>query len=229
MAFDLHQVAPGRYAGEFTPEVQGAYLVHIAGEGQGRVLATTRGWVLGYSAEYRPPVASPWVLEQLAVDHGGGLAPSRPGRVFRHSLATPPSAQPLWPWLLMLAASLLPADIAVRRLALDRADLLRAWSKVAGLWPQRREARPEERATDRRIEALMLAKRRARARGEVADQEAAGGDERMPIQEPEEVPDSAPQGGPVPESDGEPAEGSTAAKLLAKMKERRGEDPSELG
>ncbi|MGH2536266.1 MAG: glutamine amidotransferase, partial [Candidatus Promineifilaceae bacterium] len=123
---DLRQVAPGRYQASFAPEQEGAFLLRVAGRGEAAV-GQTAGWVLGYSPEYRQMEPNPALLHSLAEISAGrdlrslGLAAS--AAILQHNLTSQPAGRPVWPWLLGLAAGLLPFDIGVRRLALGRRDL----------------------------------------------------------------------------------------------------------
>src|SRR5690606_4161420 len=53
-----------------------------------------------------------------------------PAATFEHNLNQQRAADPLWPYLLLAAAILLPVDVAVRRLVLTRRDIDQAISRV---------------------------------------------------------------------------------------------------
>ncbi|MGF1507740.1 MAG: glutamine amidotransferase, partial [Anaerolineae bacterium] len=127
----LRQVAPGRYEGTFEPGEQGAYFVRIAGyDEQGSTnVAQTSGWVLSYSPEYRSFEGDPDFLGFIAGLTGGGIV-EEPARITARNLPVEAAAQPVWPWLLLAAAILLPFDIAVRRLVITRADLVRLRNRL---------------------------------------------------------------------------------------------------
>ncbi len=160
-SISLPQVAPGRYEGTFRPGEEGAYFVRVAGaditgEGDRPAVAQTSGWVLAYSPEYRSFEGDPTYLEYIAGLTGGSLVPE-PSAVFAHNLRADAASQPVWPWLLLLAAVLLPFDIAIRRLVITRADLTRlaAWLGLG----RRRAARPVEVGTSR-VGSLLGVKER---------------------------------------------------------------------
>ena len=97
---------------------------------------TTAGWVLGYSPEYAELSGNPALLASLAAQTGGraldtaeGTGPG-PAAVFAHDLDAAPAAQPIWPWLTLAAALLLPLDVAARRLTFTKRDWAQAWAKV---------------------------------------------------------------------------------------------------
>jgi hypothetical protein len=164
----LAQVAPGRYAGTFTPATEGAYLLRAAGTdptqpaGTTPAVAQTAGWVLSYSPEYLNLTPNPDFLTQLAaLANGHAVGPSA-DEIYLHDLAAPrATARPAWPLLLLIAALLLPVDIAVRRLVIPRSDFERAWRRLQdGL----RGRRPASVLTPERAEglsSLFAAKNRA--------------------------------------------------------------------
>ena len=122
MEVRLSQSAPGLYVGNFFPEAQGTYLIRVSGEtghSDGLTVAESVGWVLSYSPEYRLLTADPSALIQLATENGGGIAPSEPTEIFRHTLPPVIATRPLWRTLLTASALLLPLDIALRRLVIS--------------------------------------------------------------------------------------------------------------
>ncbi len=164
-SLNLRQSAPGRYEAVFTPTQQGVYLMRLTGQlpGEGPAFAETSGWTLAYSPEYRRLEADPDLLLRLAALSGGQAASPEPGGVFSHDLPVPlggRTSRPVWPWLLALAALLLPFDIAVRRLILTRQDFLRLRDALlAGFFGAKPSAVPLP--ADARLEALRQAKERA--------------------------------------------------------------------
>jgi Mg-chelatase subunit ChlD len=125
---DLGQVAPGKYEGWFSPDEQGIYLLRVSGQpptpGE-PVIGETAGWAMDYSPEYRQLDSDPDALVRLAAQAGGRLASDNPGETFTHTLIAPGVYQAAWPYLLALAAILLPFDIGVRRLIFTRSDFQR--------------------------------------------------------------------------------------------------------
>ena len=124
----LHQVAPGRYEAPFTPTSEGAYFIRVAGSTRvdaaiDETVAQTTGWVLSYSAEYRPRDPDTRFLERIAEITRGGSLEGKSATVFEHNLNYEEAATPIWPWLLALAAFLFIGDIAVRRIVINRSDV----------------------------------------------------------------------------------------------------------
>ncbi|RPI34368.1 MAG: hypothetical protein EHM70_03070, partial [Chloroflexota bacterium] len=174
VTLDLRQVAPGRYEGVFTPAEQGAYVVRVTGQPpqspdaapEEGGAAATAGWVLSYSPEYRRLESDPDTLGRITAQAGGKIASQNPADVFRHDLPARQASRPVWPWLLALAAILLPLDIAARRLTVTAQDLRRGVEKLAGRLSGRLRkgaAEPTLRpARTQRMDALFQAKERAR-------------------------------------------------------------------
>ncbi len=125
----LKQIAPGRYEALFDPTEQGVYLIRFSGQpGEGQTsdpFAEITGWTLSYSPEYRYLESDPDLLVRLVAISGGKFASSTPADIFIHDLKTTRAARPVWPRLVLLAALLLPFDIASRRLIITRQDMIR--------------------------------------------------------------------------------------------------------
>jgi Mg-chelatase subunit ChlD len=235
----LSQVAPGRYEGAFTPAAEGAYVIRVAGQdpaqpaGAQATVAQTAGWVLSYSPEYRPalsadpnqPAGSQLLLRLANATGGSALKSNADGSLaladlFKHDLTAPArGARPIWPWLLGLAALLLPFDIAVRRLVVTRYDLQRAWHK-AWAWLAERAPQLTPKPTPRteQLSALFQVKTKVQdaRRSEPGAPEASA-----PLPPPPSAPGpSAPLASPPPTA--APAPATTSAALLAAKKRAQG-------
>jgi len=160
----LKQVAPGRYEAYFNPTDQGVYLIRFSGtsDSQADSFAQTTGWTLTYSPEYKRLDSDPDLLLRLATLSGGKVASSDPSDAFLHDLQATRAARPIWQWLILLAALLLPLDIASRRLIITRQDMirLREWIAIR-LNFRRRAAPPQAAQPSPRMQALLKAKDRA--------------------------------------------------------------------
>lgn len=236
-AVTLQQIGPGQYSGEFTPLVEGAYLIRVAGSDPANAgadapaVAQTSGWVLSYSPEYRTLASDPNFLLRLAqLTGGGGIEDS--ADIFKHNLTAPARAtRPLWPSLLLLAVALLPLDIAVRRLVLTRYDLQRAWGKARAWF----SLRPTPTAPPQRAEQLSsLFKAKDRA-GSISSTKGTKEHEEGVVPPPIVIapikPDKAdvpapvvtapPKPAPHPETQPQvPVATSTSSALLARKKAR---------
>ncbi|HZG69621.1 MAG TPA: FixH family protein, partial [Herpetosiphonaceae bacterium] len=170
----LKQVAPGTYQASLASPPTGSYLIQIAAAADGSTVAQqTVGLVVPYSPEYRQRGGNPGLLELIANTTGGTIL-ERPEEVFRHNLQAVRRAQEIGLPLLLLAALLLPLDIAVRRLSLRRRDLAEARAAVAGRI-RRLRARPDAPTAEPVLADLQRAKTRARVRHE-----------RRPVEVPEQ-------------------------------------------
>jgi len=249
----MTQSAPGRYEAEFKPTTQGAYLIRVGANGGAEVssLGQMTGWVLPYSPEYR----SFGVNAQLLFDLGritGACKPDAgnivnitdclvtdPAVAFNHNLSARNLASPLWQHLLLLAAILLPFDIAARRLAVSRRDFQQAGLRVANF--VRNIGKPRQHESSESMTRLKLAKQRAVSEGlgvrEMSDSAATPPIQIQPSTAVEPTPsansplqaaeglgvrvksetkqDSAPQ----PQLPSEPT--STASALLAKKRQKK--------
>ncbi|MFZ5818970.1 MAG: VWA domain-containing protein [Chloroflexota bacterium] len=214
----LRQGAPGRYEADFTPTQQGVYLIRFSGrapEGGTGNFAETAGWTLSYSPEYRRLEPDPDLLLRLAALTGGEATSPDPARAFSHDMGASRASRPAWPWLLALAALLLPFDIAVRRLILTRQDLLRLREALrARLGGQKPAPASTSLPADSRLDALRQAKERARA---AAPPKPARTWEPVETQPPLPIAPVKPAPGPVASPAG------TAEMLLKRKQARRGQ------
>lgn len=157
----LNQIAPGRYAGDFAPNEQGVYLFNLSGtqDGNSPAFSETTGWALSYSPEYQRLDSNPDLLVRLAASANGKVASTDPTDIFTHDLKSTRGSRPIWPWLLLLAALLLPFDIAVRRLIITKQDFAKVqeWF-TSRLRVETQTAEPVQ--ADLRMQALRKAKER---------------------------------------------------------------------
>jgi len=123
----LQQVSPGRYEARLPLPAQGKYQVIARGNGNGRSESTTGGFIVSYSAEYLRFRSDPIMLKQIQERTGGQLlaSDSPADAVFGDRLPRS-STRPVFDWLLISLAILLPIDVAVRRVHVD-------WALIRGL------------------------------------------------------------------------------------------------
>ena len=126
---ELHPTGPGRAAGVFTMDMPGEWLAVAAvdvSESDAPMFlrsALSQAWPDEDRAEH-PDIAA---LERLAAATGGRVhrlsdTPEAAGLFDRAGLSLLVAPSPIWPWLVIAAAILLPIDVAVRRLVLRRAS-----------------------------------------------------------------------------------------------------------
>ena len=160
------QTAPGRYESEFIPKEQGIYLIRFSGTtdtgSDSASFAETTGWALSYSPEYQRIDPNPDLLLRLSAFTNGQLASPRPADIFTHDLKSTRASQPIAPWLLLIAALLLPIDIAARRLILTTQDLSRAREWLTQKLSTRRVIPTQPAQINPQMEALFNAKNRVR-------------------------------------------------------------------
>jgi uncharacterized membrane protein len=195
----FRQTNAGEYTAVFHPDDDGAYFVAIAGQAGDVPYTAREGWVKGYSQEYIQPQTAPTLLADIAAVTGGqNLAPN-PAAAFAAPRTPRMAIVSLAPWLLLLAALLLPLDIALRRVIITRSDLqrLRGWLRPA-----------RAAATSERMASLISAKQRTR--------EAAPTPADLPITLPSPT---IPQPTGVPAPRPTSGDGSTVGALLKKRRE----------
>lgn len=120
----LQPTSPEQWEGSLPAGQPGAYLVQITWQGleDGTTthMTTTAGLVVPYSPEYQAQGTDIRFLKLLAQAGGGILLSTNlkdTATTFAQKLLPTSAAVPISFWLLVLAALLLPVDVAVRRLA----------------------------------------------------------------------------------------------------------------
>ena len=131
----LKAKAPGEYVGEFPLDGQGAYLVQVSEVSQnGEHRVATGGLVVPYSPEYGDLGGSLESLERL-VAAGGGAILSDAEDAFAPNLPPAHGDVPLDRWLLIIAAVMVPLDVAVRRLNFRAGDVAMLISRALRFAP----------------------------------------------------------------------------------------------
>lgn len=112
----LQPVAPGKLRGAFSTPEPGSYLLQVLQkEGEKITASQTAGVTISYSPEYGLRQDGVERLQEMAAA-GAGKIITEPAAIFAGDLPRKWDSQPIAEWLLMLAALLLPLDIAARRL-----------------------------------------------------------------------------------------------------------------
>jgi hypothetical protein len=157
----LVQTAPGHYEAPAYLDQPGAYFVRI--ESTAPVtnsvapsdtirIERTLTWAKPYSAEYSPVDVGGSDAMQAWAALGGGARLTDVAQVFERNVPVAASRTELFPWLMALAAILLPFDVAVRRIAAS-------FRKLLGLG--RREMATVTAQRGSRMTQLMQAKARS--------------------------------------------------------------------
>ncbi len=112
----MTQTAPGRYVAEFDTPQSGMYHLDLSQKHQGKQLYhQSRGLAVGYADELRLKPTNEELLKSIARVTGGQYDPA-PSALFADTDRTALRTTPLWPYLLMLAASIFLLDVALRRI-----------------------------------------------------------------------------------------------------------------
>jgi uncharacterized membrane protein/uncharacterized protein YegL len=120
LELDLAPVAPGEYAGSFPLAGNGTYIVRVDA---GSVGTAEAGLAVAYPAEFRQVTPDIHRMERIA-SAGGGHVLAAPSDAFAQDLPPITTPLPLQRLLVLIAAVLLPLDVAIRRLRISPADLL---------------------------------------------------------------------------------------------------------
>ena len=156
---ELEQVGAGEYQASAVVDSPGVYLLRVGiNEGDQSLGQSTLGVVVPYSPEYKTSGIDQGFLERLTRTTGGGVLED-PGEAFTHNLPQIPSSREIWPFLLLAIAVLFPLDVAVRRLSINRKDLILAKEWLSNL--RRSEVKPNA-AQPRILRNLHEARARAR-------------------------------------------------------------------
>jgi hypothetical protein len=158
----------GVYEAEFKAEDVGSYFVNVQArwkeKGQDHSDNIRGGVTIPYSPEFAELESNPALLERLRDLTGGKNIPdqetalveaARSGEVFRPLPARNLSLLPIWPWLLLLAAFCLFFDVAVRRIAIDPAEVA---GKLSALWARLRGRAAAATATPQFLDRLKSRK-----------------------------------------------------------------------
>lgn len=141
----LREVAPGEYENWFEAPDRGTYLVNVLEkkQKQGAVLhSMLTGVSEAYPPEYRDLHANRILMGQLALSGMGRVDPPAVD-IFGGARKGVVAARPLSEWLMLIAMLLLPVDIAIRRLAIDYADLRKFLRRTRPVSSSRPASTPE--------------------------------------------------------------------------------------
>tara|TARA_R110002111_G_scaffold153375_1_gene220180 strand:- start:142022 stop:145066 length:3045 start_codon:yes stop_codon:yes gene_type:complete len=116
----LKQVSPRRYQVSVPLWGKGRYQVMAVGKAGDREDHTNGGFIVPYSPEFLRFRSNPIVLEEIAEKTGGQrLNPENAAEVIYGRRDPKQSTNPVFDWLLIALAILLPLDVGIRRVQLD--------------------------------------------------------------------------------------------------------------
>lgn len=216
----LQPYAPGKYRGQFPAKAQGSYFVTVEGKGAGHGAVGQAGLAVPYSAEYRTSGTNVPFLRTLAVAGGGSIV-TTPLAAWQNNLSTVFDQSSLTTVLWLLALLLLPIDIGVRRLVVDRRDVAVVWAAL----PLRRRRIAEAEPVVPTLDALRSRRAGGNSPRRAASDAFAGRGTLTPAPARTEQPrrDTTQKATPNSQtSETEtPPEDSTAGRLLASKRRRR--------
>lgn len=211
----LRQVGPRRYQAKMPLWGEGRYQVMVNGRSGERTEQVPAGFIVPYSPEYLRFRANPIALEEIARKTGGKVldGDAKVEDIFPQDRQPKSSSNPIFDWLLVAIAALLPLDIAIRRVQLD-------WRAFVGLFKRRKTDGSGEtmgRLLDRKREVSAGFDRPA-SRPVAAARPAA---KRPPVSsKAKPAPVAKPKAPPKP-----PADGTTTSRLLERKRQREQQDP----
>ncbi len=222
----LKQVGAGQYQIQTSVSTPGVYLVRVGiNDGDQSLGQSTLGLVVPYSPEYKTNGVDHGFLTRLASLTGGAeLNSSHPSAAFEHNLPSIPAANQIWLPLLILAALLFPFDVAIRRLFVNKKDLLQAanWFKSLLFFCQRTSGTADPALhVPRLLSNLYDARQRARHRQVNSSQQPPPNQNASNPSTPQpQVPPSS-QERSTPTSPLDPDQDSIARLRAAKKRRRR--------
>ena len=160
----LEQTGPGHYEARFPTRDVGSYMLNVVDIRDGQIRGSQ---VVGASVNYSPEfsVSEPNInLLRRIAETGSGrmLDPDNPGEnPFLHDRQKTFQPRDLWEWMVRIAIILFVLDVGVRRIQLEREEIMRAIAvvrqKVFGIAPRPAEA-------EESLNALLARRDAVRAR-----------------------------------------------------------------
>jgi len=162
----LEQAGPGRYEAHFPTKEVGSYLLNLMELKEGKLAGSQAvGASVNYSPEFNATEPNVNLLKRLAEAGGGKLldpldASDNP---FLHHRKKTFQPHDLWEWLLQFAIVLFTLDVGVRRIQIDREELLRATQNLRR-WLLFWGGKPRPAEADESLAALLARRGQVRAR-----------------------------------------------------------------
>jgi uncharacterized membrane protein len=203
----LRQIAPRRYQATFPLWGKGRYQVMAAGNGTAsdgeRRAQALGGFAVPYSAEYLRFQSDPLLLREIAARTGGRVLAAASTEIFSPTRDPRESSRPVFDWFLLALCGLLPLDVGLRRIQLDR-EALRAWF------------RPREAAGRATLDALL-----ARRSQSQEPRPAPGPTRPAPVSRPPAARPATPPSPPTPAPEPPAGPQGTVGALLARKRQRQ--------
>jgi Ca-activated chloride channel homolog len=125
----VRQIAPRRYQTSMPLKGEGRYQVQVSAVGSDRKETAYAGFIVSYSPEYLRFRANPIVMREIAErTHGEQLEadedPVKTAEKIFGDRVPKRSSRPIFDWLLMALACMVPLDVGIRRVQIDPASIL---------------------------------------------------------------------------------------------------------
>lgn len=210
----LRQTGSRRYQAQFPLSGKGRYQVSVAATGRPGKTDTPEqlfgGFAVPYSPEYLSFRSNPQLLQQIAARTGGRVLDPATTDLYHPARESRESTRPVFDWLLIFLACLLPIDVAVRRVQLDWM-VIRSWFSLG-------KKTEDSTAT---MGALLGRKRRVEATLTTTPESTPKPVLRPPIKP---LPSSAPKPAAPAAPESKPSDAgesiSTTERLLARKRKR---------
>jgi uncharacterized membrane protein len=227
----LEQTGPGHYEAKFPTKEVGAYLLNMMEMKDGQIRGSQ---VVGASVNYSPEFTSSepnYNLLRRVTETAGGkpLELNTPAlNTFEHDRKRTYQPRDLWEWLLELAILLFIVDVGVRRIQIDRDEMLRAMrfvQKKVFFW----QGVPRAPESEESLAALLARRDSVRSTQTAATTEPSADlfrptrpvTEPLPGMAPAEAPPIQPAPAATAAAAKEPAEpGATTTSRLLEAKRR---------
>ncbi|MCE5198790.1 MAG: VWA domain-containing protein [Armatimonadota bacterium] len=154
----IEQTGPGRYEASFDAREVGTYLVNAVRKDKSRSAPEVTVVSIPYPPEYKEITSNTGLLKRLAEETSGRFNPNA-GDIFTSHFRTYKTYTDLWPILALLAAILLPVDVAVRRVALSEELVHEVFARVAEKMAHRHHAKTREPQRVETVGALLKSKK----------------------------------------------------------------------
>ncbi|MDO8585810.1 MAG: VWA domain-containing protein [Armatimonadota bacterium] len=211
----IEQTGPGRYEAGFEAKEVGSYVVNVVRKGSDQGVETNVVDI-PYPTEYKDITRNTPLLKRLASETSGRFDP-KASDVFRTGFRRSRVFSDLWQTLLLLAALLVPMDVAVRRLVVTPEQALEIYHRVADLISERLAGRKSRRRpqpeTVETVDSLLKVKKDRRA--SLTTFQPPKCDDVPPATKPPDKP------APAPKAPEEKVEEDTTSRLLAAKKRAR--------
>ncbi|HUS35275.1 MAG TPA: glutamine amidotransferase, partial [Verrucomicrobiae bacterium] len=162
----LQQTGPGHYDAKFPTKEVGAYLINLLDKKDGKLQGSqVLGASVNYSPEFNAIEPNVNLLQRIAEAGGGRMLSLDNPSMNPYEIGRKKTYQPrdLWEWLLKFAIILFLADVAIRRIQIDKAEWLKATEnlrRVVFFW----KGVPRPAEADESLGALLARRDEVRAR-----------------------------------------------------------------